>query len=88
MQNGFLVRLMGINKEAKKEEFLKAYWTTDGSETLKTFHFMKENEILLTVPVEYEKADKWDGEEFYITDITFNFGGSEALACINVWVEL
>ena len=86
VNNKFLVRLKTYN--GKYDEMLAAYYTKNISETIKLFHFMKENDIGVTVPNRFgEKgATEYDGEEYGIEEILFSFGTDEIMPCLDVWI--
>ena len=87
MKNGFLVRLWGMIDD--KNLLLKSYETNNITETLKLFDYMEKNDIPIINKAETNSIyPQYDNEEYYIYDITFNFGGHETVPCLDVWVEL
>lgn len=91
--NNFLIKLNGYSKNKNKNKnediMLKAYWTENITETIKLFDYMKKNDIPITNTAEKNSYyPEYDDEEFYIDYIQFNFGGKEAVPCLEVWVEL
>ena len=87
MNDNFLIRLKSYVHT--REILLKAYYTTEITEHIKAFNYMKDHEIPVYIPVEDNSSyPKYDGEEVFIYSITFTFGGKEVIPCLDVWVNV
>ena len=79
MQCGTLVRLL----DTETGMFEQAYWTRDGADVLKQYHYAMKNGIALYI----NSADKPE-REAYIDDISLAFGNNEALSSIEVYATI
>ena len=84
MNDKILVRLMDIDKE---DTMITAFYTTNWSETLKMYSFLKENDLSYNITTEVENQNYKD-RIFFIKDITIAFGNGMSLNCIDIYVEV
>ena len=86
MNDKLLVRLMDYDKD---DCMIEAYYTTNWSEPLKMYSFMKENNLpyMLTIGRGEKNKDYFD-KEFIIKDIELTFGGEDTLNVLNIYVEV
>lgn len=84
-QKNILVRLFDADSE--KGIPIKAYYTSDYSETLKMYQFMQVEEIPIKVPDDNNFGDKYNGNLMFITDIEVIFGSESSLVCIDIYAS-
>lgn len=85
-QKNILVRLFDADSE-KEIPIVKAYYTSDYSETLKMYQFMQVEEIPIKVPNDNDFGDKYNGNLMFITDIEVIFGSESSLVCIDIYAS-
>lgn len=85
-QKNILVRLFDADSE-KEIPIVKAYYTSDYSETLKMYQFMQVEEIPIKVPDDNYFGDKYNGNLMFITDIEVIFGSESSLVCIDIYAS-
>ena len=81
----WLIRL----KDCKNDNMIAAYYTENPEQHLKTFYFMKEHDIPLNIPKDYDnKKYKYnDKDAGTIYDVEVGFGGKRTYCYIDVWLE-
>ena len=84
MNDKILVRLMDI----ETERMISAFYTTNWSEVLKMYSFMKENNISYDITISEEDSIKYKDSVCFIKDISLTFGGNTGINVINIWVEV
>lgn len=85
-QKNILVRLYDAESE-NSSTLIKAYYTTEYSETLKMYQYMQNEEIPIKVPDDGEFGTRYDNQLLFIVDIEVGFGSNTSLACINIYVS-
>lgn len=88
MENNFLIRMMTWEDNYEYPTMIKAFYSKRITELLKLYITAKEKEILINIPEENEGHSKFDGHEAYVIDVQINFGGKEAITCLDVYVEV
>lgn len=85
MNDKILVRLMDDDNE---NTMISSFYTTNWSEVLKMYSFMKENELEYDIFVDDYGAGKYHDKVFFIKDIDIHFAGKNSLNTINIYVEV
>lgn len=85
MNDKLLVRLMDYNNE---NVMISSFWTTNWSEVLKMFSFLKENELPYDIYVENIDSNKYDDNVFFVKDISLHFAGKETVNSLDIYVEV
>ena len=85
-QRNILVRLFDADSE-EETPIIKAYYTSDYSETLKMYQFMQVEEIPIKVPDDNDFGDKYNDNLMFITDIEVIFGSESSLVCIDIYAS-
>ncbi len=84
MNDKLLVRLMDI----ETERMISAFYTTNWSEVLKMYSFLKENNISYDITISEEDSIKYKDSVCFIKDISLIFGGNTGMNVIDIWVEV
>ena len=83
MNDKILVKLI----DCKNDFMISAFWTTNWSEVLKMYSFLKENDLPYDLKIN-EEDNKYNDSFFKIEDIEINFGGNTGVNCILIYVEV
>lgn len=84
MNDKILVRLIDINDE----QYITSYETTNWSEAFKLYYFLKEKAENIALTIAQRDDGKYNGSEFYIQDISVQFGDKIGLNTIDIFVEV
>lgn len=88
MDKGFLIRMMTWEENKDYPTMIKAFYSKDITELLKLYLIAKEQEIPINIPREEEGHSKFDGKIAYVENVDINFGGYEAITCLNIYVRV
>ena len=84
MNDKILVRLMDMETET----MISAFYTTNWSEVLKMYSFLKENDFPYDITILDEDNKRYEDSVCFVKDISINFGGKNGINVINIWVEV
>lgn len=85
MNEKFLIKLI----DCKNENMITSYYTTNWSEAYKMYYFMRENEASTVIHFakDEEKPSSYDNKEFFIEDLSMQFGNKIGLNVLEVYVR-
>lgn len=84
MNDKILVRLMNMETET----MISAFFTTNWSEVLKMYSFLKENDLPYDITINEEDSIKYKDSVCFIKDISLTFGGKTGMNVIDIWAEV
>ena len=86
MNDKILVRLKDIDNP---NVLIANYYTTNWSEVYKTYYFMRDNEVAtsITIATDPDNPSSYDNKEFFIREVTMQFGSQIGLNSLDVFVK-
>lgn len=86
MNQKILIRLI----DSSNNYMITNYYTTNWSEVYKTYYFMKQQEVttVITIAEDDENPSPYSNKEFFIKDLTMQFGSKVGLNTLDVYVKV